>query len=206
MIFPLALTVQLCLPCYPGIDPQVNLYLCLNDRVYATLLFPLDLSTYTPEYGLRGTDKSFRSVGGKLKFSRVAAKAKDRAETPESWSSEEDEEFYRDSREDDLMEWFARTGVPKQVRDRYNFRRFRLVRYIPEEGIDGTSTPRDKPVSIVVPHLDLRVSLKEIFLLCILEGHMCSCRQLKAKRACPRNDGSQQALTVTGLGGSCIAS
>ncbi|PHJ21264.1 filamin abp280 repeat-containing protein [Cystoisospora suis] len=132
---PLPSGLKVCLPFYPGIDPQVNLYLCLNDRVYASLLVPLDLSTYTPEQGLRASDRSFRSIGGRFKVSRIATKVKDPvADISDSSSSEEDEDFFRDKGTDDLMEWFAKTGVPKHVRDRFTFRKFRLVRYISEDG------------------------------------------------------------------------
>ncbi|CBZ53752.1 conserved hypothetical protein [Neospora caninum Liverpool] len=40
---------QVCLPVYPGLDPSVVLYLCLNGKIYANLESPLNLASFAPE-------------------------------------------------------------------------------------------------------------------------------------------------------------
>ncbi|KEP66901.1 UNVERIFIED_CONTAM: Filamin/ABP280 repeat-containing protein [Hammondia hammondi] len=54
---------QVCLPVYPGLDPSVVLYLCLNGQIYATLASPLNLAAFSPECGLGGHQELEKKEG-----------------------------------------------------------------------------------------------------------------------------------------------
>ncbi|KFH11848.1 Filamin/ABP280 repeat-containing protein, partial [Toxoplasma gondii VAND] len=54
---------QVCLPVYPGLDPSVVLYLCLNGHIYATLASPLNLAALSPESGLGGHQELRKKEG-----------------------------------------------------------------------------------------------------------------------------------------------
>ncbi|PFH37318.1 hypothetical protein BESB_037760 [Besnoitia besnoiti] len=54
---------QVCLPVYPGLDPVLTLYLCLNGQPYATLQTPLNLGAYSPAKPVPAVDRCKSAAG-----------------------------------------------------------------------------------------------------------------------------------------------